>query len=394
MRGDDMKRRETSILDRFCAPLCESVCGTDEKRSAEQLGGAEFLEVLRSKGLLCVALDEQREWYRYHHLFQELLKRQLDLQHSPKEIAELHHRAAAWLEDQGLIEEALQHALKAGDDTQAGQMIIRHRNEITQKEQWHRLDRWLNMLPSHIVEDNPELLILRAWFSDNRGRQTEVGLILDQIEPRLDPLGPDGPDRRRLHAEVMALRSYLHYVAAEGQQALDCSRQALDELPLEYASERGYATIFVAVSLQMTGDVHRAYETVHNALSSEVHHGGTYHGRLLMTLGFIQWMEGGLTELMKTSTAMLKLGEKHGLAETVAYARFLKGIALYHHDRLTAAKTVIEPVVVNPAIANVANYLLCIPVLALTLQGRESADEALELVEGSINQLLEAGNTD
>jgi LuxR family maltose regulon positive regulatory protein len=152
----------TSILDRFCAPLCQSLCdikhGSEKRPLRDRTADQAFL----GTGLLCIPLDDRQEWYRYHHLFQELLQRHLEEHRSPREIATLHERAAHWFEEQGLLDEAVGHALKGNDPAEAGSLIGRHRNEILSEEQWHRLNQWLRWLPPGTGEENPELLILKA----------------------------------------------------------------------------------------------------------------------------------------------------------------------------------------------------------------------------------------
>ncbi len=133
----------TSILDRFCAPLCQSLC--DMKRGSEKqpLRDRTADQVFLGASLFCIPLDDRQEWYRYHHLFQELLQRYLAEHCDPREIATLDERAANWFEEQGLLDEAVQHALKGNDRAEAGGLIGRHQNEILSEEQWHRLNQWL-----------------------------------------------------------------------------------------------------------------------------------------------------------------------------------------------------------------------------------------------------------
>ena len=98
----------TSVLGRFCAPLCDALREQSGGEAPERLTGLEFITWLRSNNLFIIPLDTENRWFRYHHLFQDLLKHQLALKISPEEIAELHLRAFAWCEQEGLIEEAIQ----------------------------------------------------------------------------------------------------------------------------------------------------------------------------------------------------------------------------------------------------------------------------------------------
>ena len=103
----------SSILDRFCAPLLEAVCCPDGASAHPELTGRKFLDLIQRNNLFTVALDTEGEWFRYHHLFQDLLQRQLRETSSSEDIASLHLRAAEWFESEGLIDEALKHTLAA-----------------------------------------------------------------------------------------------------------------------------------------------------------------------------------------------------------------------------------------------------------------------------------------
>ena len=202
---------KTSILNCFCAPLCSAVCMAQCSAGEGTLCGNPFIRFLDDAGMLCVSLDEQGEWYRYHHLFQELLQRQLKARRTPNEIAELHRRAASWFEAQGLLEEAIHHALKADGPAEAGRLIVRHRSEILNGEQWYRLDLWLKRLPAEVVEKEPELLMLKAWLLQNHGSYPQAYALLDRIEELLADGECERCDTNRLRGGVNALRSRQRY---------------------------------------------------------------------------------------------------------------------------------------------------------------------------------------
>ena len=149
---------KTSILDRFCAPLCRALCHPScEDLCGPECDGQVFIKKLEESNLFCIALDEDHQWLRYHHLFQQLLQRTLQSRYSAEEIAALHDRARAWFEENGMIEEAFHHALAGSGSEAAGTVVARHRHELMNKEQWHRLRRWLELLPGATVENDPEL---------------------------------------------------------------------------------------------------------------------------------------------------------------------------------------------------------------------------------------------
>ena len=106
---------KTSILDRFCAPLCEAVCISPEESEPSNLNGDGFIRWLTERNLFVIPQDHHGHWYRYHNLFQELLQSQLENALDADEIAALYARANRWLEENGLIDQATRYAADSGD---------------------------------------------------------------------------------------------------------------------------------------------------------------------------------------------------------------------------------------------------------------------------------------
>ena len=132
---------KTSILDRFCTPLCEAVTGIGGPEGDSQM----CLEWLDRNNLFLLSIDEERRWFRYHHLFRKLLFDRLDKQRGHAEIEVLHVKASVWLAQNGYAEESLQHALAAGNTAVAVQIFTHQRRELTNAEEWHRLERWVHL---------------------------------------------------------------------------------------------------------------------------------------------------------------------------------------------------------------------------------------------------------
>ena len=113
---------QTSILERMCGPLCEAVVQPDV---AEALDSQVMLETIEQNQLFVIPLDDERGWYRYHHLFNEVLCRRLEVLF-PRQIPELHCRASIWYEENGFIHEAIQHAMKSGNQNLTARLVEQH----------------------------------------------------------------------------------------------------------------------------------------------------------------------------------------------------------------------------------------------------------------------------
>jgi LuxR family maltose regulon positive regulatory protein len=194
----------TSILDRLSAPLCAFVIDVDTTVEAVT-ACRELLEELERSNLFLVPLDEEREWYRYHQLFAEALRHRFR-QLIPNGADEAHRRASSWFEQQGLLQEAIEHAFDAASFERAAHLTERAEGKLFAQSANATLWRLLNRLPDGILADHPTLCITKSWFFLDAGRLREGEYWLDQAERTLrSKEATDGT--RSLLAEVAAARA-------------------------------------------------------------------------------------------------------------------------------------------------------------------------------------------
>lgn len=222
--------RQASVLDRFCAGLVEAVCAAPSGAADGGLTGETFLERLDQTGLPTVALDDRRDWWRYHHLVRDLLRRELGRHLDADGVADLHARAACWFEGEARLEDALRHLLATGDQEQAAALVLRHRDALLDDEHWHRLERWLSLLPRETIDGDPELMLLASWSCEHRGRYGDMIRGFERAAPLIE--GVADPERReRLSAEVEAMEAGRDYQAKRFASAFDKARRAGERIP-------------------------------------------------------------------------------------------------------------------------------------------------------------------
>ena len=177
---------ETSILDRLSGPLCDAVTGRG--------GSQPLLEAIERANLFLHPLDEVRGWWRYHQLFADLLRARLQ-QQQPERVPELHRAAAAWSQAHGLAEDAVRHALAAGDPTWAARLIEGHADELLLRSEGTTLRRWLEALPAELVRSRPRLGLTQARLDIVSRRVEAADGLLDSAERALADAGgePDEP---------------------------------------------------------------------------------------------------------------------------------------------------------------------------------------------------------
>src|SRR5512132_3550601 len=164
---------ETSVLERLSGPLCEAVTGRADSQ--------QLLEQTERANLFLVPLDEVRGWWRYHQLFADLLRARLH-QQQPERVPQLHRAAAAWSEAHGLADDAVRHALAAGDATWAARLVERHVDELILRSEGATLARWLAALPAELVGCRPRLLLAQALLTGLSGRLEAAEGLLDAAE--------------------------------------------------------------------------------------------------------------------------------------------------------------------------------------------------------------------
>ena len=144
---------ETSVLERLSGELCDAVTG--------RAGSQELLQDIERAGLFLVPLDEVRGWWRYHHLFADLLRARLE-QEQPGRVQELHRAAAAWSDEHDLGDDAVRHALAAGDAAWAARLVERYVDALLGRSEGATLHRWLSALPAESVRARPRLCVAQA----------------------------------------------------------------------------------------------------------------------------------------------------------------------------------------------------------------------------------------
>ncbi|MBL8046685.1 MAG: NACHT domain-containing protein [Anaerolineales bacterium] len=229
---------ETAVLEKLTAPLCEAVSG----HAAQTV-----LEELERNNLFLVALDDERGWFRYHKLFREFLRARLKLT-APQRQAELHRRAAAWLEQNGQLLDSVEHVLASGEAEQAAQLMEQMAETLWRTGHMGRLLRWLEALPAAVLQTRPRLLILHAWMLNITSGVEHAATRLAEAERAAQTITHEA-ERRHLHGEALATRGILAVTAGAEADAHAFSQQALEILP------EG-SSLWRCVALRNVGNAH------------------------------------------------------------------------------------------------------------------------------------------
>ncbi len=309
----------TSILDSLSGPLCDTVLEGDNSQAT--------LNELEASNLFIVPLDNQRRWYRYHHLFADLLRQRLEESGSKEDIEALHRRASRWYDENDYLILAVEHALAAGDHQSVARLIEEGEGEIFQGSQLNTLLRWWAKLPPEIVESRPKLYLIYGWAWLATGHPEEAESCLQAVEKVLgakmgalfseeEALERLAPAVEVVLVEVAVLRGQLAIVRGDIEESLALSRRVLPYLdengrPFLYHSPATLRTTVyfnIGMAHKLRGELDRAEQALSKAVvlgqeQGEVHLVAIAYGHL----ADVQAMQGHLPKAMQTCHQGLSL---------------------------------------------------------------------------------------
>jgi LuxR family maltose regulon positive regulatory protein len=304
----------TSILDQLCAPLCDAILTgeqrglmrEDQDRPFGHQPSAAILDYLDHANLFVTPLDEQRQWYRYHALFADLLRHQLE-QSEPEHVPVLHSRASLWYESHGLPAAATRHALAAGDLDRAAQLAERDVLAMFDRGEVSSLSGWLNALPTEAVHARPWLSVARAWTLVYAGPLEALEPVLNHAERGRAGLAPEG--QRRLAGHLGAIRAYAGWLRGDGAHAAQQATEALARLPERDVLARALAAAALGAALYDEGDLAASIQA--SELSIAISQAGrATHVTLLASanLAYAQQLKGQLRAAAATCRRVLDPG--------------------------------------------------------------------------------------
>jgi LuxR family maltose regulon positive regulatory protein len=230
----------TSILEHLGGSLCDAVIDQDFELPANS---QTILEELEHKNLFIIPLDDRREWYRYHRLFSDLLRQRMSL-FRPDLEPELHRRASNWYEEEGIIEEAIEHAIRAGDSDRAANLIEVAAEATLMQSQVSTYLNWLQQLPPEEIHNRPALSVYYSWALLWNGAPLEA----------IETLVSQTAQRHGHSVRALPLEAFLEIFAGDISRASSLARQAIEELPQEDRLLRSLASFILASTYLAQGE--------------------------------------------------------------------------------------------------------------------------------------------
>lgn len=379
---------KTSILQRMCPDLCDALLGNDPDDQISQ----RLLDELEREELFVTSLDNEHRWYRYHHIFQQLLAHKLRTSVASGEIAELYLRAGGWCAAHGLLDEALSYVLAGGGSSEAIRLVEQHRPAAINAEDWQQLEHWYQLLSRRDINAHPELLVLEAWVMHQRARLPDASGRLDLAETLLkDPrIAPEA--LRRLQSEIDVLRSQQYFRSADSARTQSAARSALVNAPPEYSGVRGLAWLFLAGGALLAGGCANALELLAAAVQQESSADHALRARLLIATCFVHWIGADMPRLWRTAEELLWVAKQHDLRESRVWGHYFRGCACYAQNNLSAAANDLLEVISNRQHAHALAFTHGCFALAAVLQAQGDSSGARTLIDTVIRYAAEIGN--
>ncbi len=314
----------TSILDRMCGPLCDAVL------PAPSTSGQETLEYLERTNLFIVPLDSERRWYRYHHLFGDLLRQRLG---KPKEFAEFHLRASQWHEENGDLGAAFHHAIAAGDFVRAAGLAEAAWQGMEESFQTAAWLGWVKTLPETVIRARPALCVQLGWAFSLAGEPETSEIHLQNAEQALAGAA-DKAELKPLPGSIALARAYNAQMQGNLADTVKYAEQAIRLIPENDINLRSRAAITLESTHWASGNLESAIRALGDWMESMTRLGNHVFvvasafgvGDLLVGLG-------RLSEAERTYQDALQLAAQHGPEAEHITAHHHLGLSMIYRQR-------------------------------------------------------------
>jgi len=329
---------KATVLDRFCEGLLISVCTNDEIQDGKvndiRIG---FFAEITKKTLFIIPLDSDQTWFRFHHLFREILKKQMDEKYTADQISALHRNAARWLEMNGYSNEAMNHAILSGDDEFVNQIFENHFQELLDNERLPVLERWVKSMPREVLRKHITPNLVRAFLCDAKQEFNEMEKVLNRTLELLKPLSRENSQNKIKWGNFYAIQAIFFYLTGRIHESLSSSTQAIDLLDNEVSFLKDAAILYHAFALIALGKRKEAEKKVihyRNALPSDDQLALV---RSSIVEAMVFFLAGDLPHIYKSIHSIIDFYKGKSFLTTRSMAIHYVGIVYYQWNQLDEA---------------------------------------------------------
>jgi len=377
---------KTSILEKFSAPLTEYLLSISKNGPDSKQIISRFV----NDNLFIINLDNKKIWYRYHHLFQSLLQKELEKECAQETILTLHEKASEWYESHGLTDEAFYHALQTDNPDNIAILIETHMFDLINRDKWYVLDRWLRHLPSNYIKQSPALLIAQMWNLQNKTLLWELAELLPVFEELSAKMEID-KDLKTLYHFLKGILLFWSHKIENIKESYHLFSYVKDNLADDKVGSKGVNLNYYAVAAYISGngkEVKRELDKI------------TFNEQLnpiyrILSIGgniFTEISAGNLESALSYVKFMLNLSEKHEDAFTRTWGFYMRAYIYFQQNKIEKAEETFKKAIDNIYVLNImgsvdcyAGMLLCQQQLNKTDELNETCRSLFEFVDGYNN---------
>ncbi len=379
----------SAITERFCASLGDALL-----ESEPSIRSHDILAYLDQHNLFLIPLDNERVWYRYHHLFRDLLMHKLRVEWEEARLLRLHQQASHWFAAWDLSEEAVRHALWANQPDQAAQIILHQLRQPTTRTAGYRYcEPLLALIPEAVMQAQPALLVAKAHVHYLRWELAATSSCITQAETLLarDPPVWTEQDAYALHGAIEVLHSIVCYWQGTMSLALEHAERALQHTAPAHVWSYGHAITYRAFALAGSGAYAVAVRFLHDQLVMFTDPAGVCHNFVLLALATVNLLAGNLDQVLSTARLLATEHPQKGII-WYTWGYYLLARAHYERNELAAAAAYFTQAMRYPYRTNVRIIVDSLAGLAMISQAQGDLDQAQAYVEQARTHVEESNS--
>jgi len=375
---------KTSVLNRFCGELIEYSCDAGNVAMSEAgLAGADFIFQLKQRNLFTISLDAQGEWFRYHHLFQVLLQNELGRKVSVQEISDVHMRASVWFETNGLVEEAIEHAMKAGDATVAARIIERHCYDEIERDRVYVVERWLALIPPEITRQRIILVLAQTWLAFSHQNIERAASLVNDAELLL----VDSEEHSGIAGELDFFKGSLCFWGGQLGEAIRLLERAQRRVDPHKSIIVAETDLHLTIVRYMSGQGEMAVHSLNEQIRKC---GGRHLARRVGALAFLRMFSGDLPGLEVEARRMLAMGKSMRSPLVDSWSVYFQACVNLHLCSFEEAATKFQTIMNRPHITDRRAVIDAFAGFALAQQLSGNTETANSTVDQLMNYLSDS----